>query len=89
MKRSPQIVTFGCRINAYESEVIRGALSESGVEDMVVVNTCSVTKEAKDKPDKPSGAPGETIPRRKLSSPAVRPKSIRAPMPPCPRSTAC
>ncbi|MEC7575391.1 MAG: tRNA (N(6)-L-threonylcarbamoyladenosine(37)-C(2))-methylthiotransferase MtaB, partial [Pseudomonadota bacterium] len=46
MKRSPQIVTFGCRINAYESEVIRGALSESGVEDMVVVNTCSVTKEA-------------------------------------------
>ena len=46
MKRSPQIVTFGCRLNAYESEVIRGALSESGVEDMVVVNTCSVTKEA-------------------------------------------
>ena len=46
MNRSPQIVTFGCRLNAYESEVIRGALSESGVEDMVVVNTCSVTKEA-------------------------------------------
>lgn len=46
MKRKPQIVTFGCRLNAYESEVIRSALLDTPTEDMVVINTCSVTHEA-------------------------------------------
>jgi len=46
MRRKPQIVTFGCRLNAYESEVIRGALSDAAAEDLVVINTCSVTHEA-------------------------------------------
>ncbi len=38
------IVTFGCRLNAYESEVMRG-LSAAAV-DTVIVNTCAVTAEA-------------------------------------------
>jgi threonylcarbamoyladenosine tRNA methylthiotransferase MtaB len=41
---SAEIITFGCRLNAYESEVIRdhaGALA-----DTVIVNTCAVTAEA-------------------------------------------
>ena len=46
MKRKPQIVTFGCRLNAYESEVIRSTLLDTPSEDMVVINTCSVTHEA-------------------------------------------
>jgi threonylcarbamoyladenosine tRNA methylthiotransferase MtaB len=46
MKRKPQIVTFGCRLNAYESEVIRSTLLDTPPEDMVVINTCSVTHEA-------------------------------------------
>ncbi|NBC31157.1 MAG: tRNA (N(6)-L-threonylcarbamoyladenosine(37)-C(2))-methylthiotransferase MtaB [Alphaproteobacteria bacterium] len=45
----PALITFGCRLNAYESEVIRrhaGAVeAESGV-PLVVVNTCAVTAEA-------------------------------------------
>ncbi|HTS39046.1 MAG TPA: tRNA (N(6)-L-threonylcarbamoyladenosine(37)-C(2))-methylthiotransferase MtaB [Xanthobacteraceae bacterium] len=38
-----EVVTFGCRLNAYESEVIRCA---AGNRDAVVVNTCAVTAEA-------------------------------------------
>jgi threonylcarbamoyladenosine tRNA methylthiotransferase MtaB len=38
------ILTFGCRLNAYESEVIRA--HTAGLDDTVVVNTCAVTAEA-------------------------------------------
>ena len=40
-----EILTFGCRLNAFESEVIRGHASGAG-DDLVVVNTCAVTAEA-------------------------------------------
>jgi threonylcarbamoyladenosine tRNA methylthiotransferase MtaB len=41
---SAQIFTFGCRLNTYESEVIRG--HTAALENTVVVNTCAVTAEA-------------------------------------------
>jgi len=41
-----KIVTFGCRLNAYESEVMRGHARAAGLEDAVIVNTCAVTAEA-------------------------------------------
>ena len=40
------IVTFGCRLNAYESEVIRKRAAEDGLTDAIVFNTCAVTNEA-------------------------------------------
>lgn len=40
------IVTFGCRLNAYESEVIRKRAAEDGLSDAIVFNTCAVTGEA-------------------------------------------
>src|SRR5512140_3847297 len=40
------IVTFGCRLNAYESEVIRKRAGEDGLSDAIVFNTCAVTGEA-------------------------------------------
>jgi threonylcarbamoyladenosine tRNA methylthiotransferase MtaB len=40
------VVTFGCRLNAYESEVIRHAAEAAGVGEAVIVNTCAVTGEA-------------------------------------------
>jgi threonylcarbamoyladenosine tRNA methylthiotransferase MtaB len=40
------IVTFGCRLNAYESEVIRERAAGDGLADAVVFNTCAVTGEA-------------------------------------------
>ena len=40
------VVTFGCRLNAYESELIRARAAEDGLTDAVVFNTCAVTGEA-------------------------------------------
>ncbi|GHD40102.1 tRNA (N(6)-L-threonylcarbamoyladenosine(37)-C(2))-methylthiotransferase MtaB [Thalassobaculum fulvum] len=41
-----RVETFGCRLNAYESEVIRGHLDAAGKSGAIVVNTCAVTAEA-------------------------------------------
>ena len=43
---SVDVVTFGCRLNAAESEVIRREAERAGFRDTVVVNTCAVTAEA-------------------------------------------
>ena len=40
------VVSFGCRLNAYESEAIREHLAAGGLEDVIVFNTCAVTAEA-------------------------------------------
>ncbi len=40
------VLTFGCRLNAYETEVIRGHLDAARDTDTIVVNTCAVTAEA-------------------------------------------
>ncbi len=42
----PRVVTFGCRLNALESEVIAGEARAAGLENAVIVNTCAVTTEA-------------------------------------------
>ncbi len=39
-------LTLGCRLNAYESEVMRGHAEAAGLTDAVIVNTCAVTSEA-------------------------------------------
>src|SRR5277367_4886298 len=56
---SVEIVTFGCRLNTYESEVMRGlaqqaagaapsdmVAGDAASRDTVIVNTCAVTAEA-------------------------------------------
>jgi threonylcarbamoyladenosine tRNA methylthiotransferase MtaB len=43
---SLEVVTFGCRLNAAESEVIRWQADAAGLSNAVVVNTCAVTAEA-------------------------------------------
>ncbi|HKZ95404.1 MAG TPA: tRNA (N(6)-L-threonylcarbamoyladenosine(37)-C(2))-methylthiotransferase MtaB [Hyphomicrobiaceae bacterium] len=42
----PLVITLGCRLNAYESEVVRRHASRAGLENCVIVNTCAVTGEA-------------------------------------------
>jgi threonylcarbamoyladenosine tRNA methylthiotransferase MtaB len=42
----PEIITFGCRLNAYESEVMRGHARAAGLDKAVIINTCAVTAEA-------------------------------------------
>jgi threonylcarbamoyladenosine tRNA methylthiotransferase MtaB len=44
--RDVEIVTLGCRLNTYESEVMRAAAAEAGLDDAVIINTCAVTGEA-------------------------------------------
>jgi threonylcarbamoyladenosine tRNA methylthiotransferase MtaB len=43
---SIEVLTFGCRLNAYESEAIRARAAEAQLRDTLVVNTCAVTQEA-------------------------------------------
>ena len=43
---SVDVVTFGCRLNIYESEVIRREAVAAGLNETVIVNTCAVTAEA-------------------------------------------
>ena len=40
------VVSFGCRLNAHEAEVMRAEASAAGLSDTVIVNTCAVTAEA-------------------------------------------
>ena len=46
MGKEPEIFTFGCRLNSYESEIIEQNLIEKGLKDIAVYNSCAVTKEA-------------------------------------------
>ena len=63
--RPSQVITLGCRLNSYESEVMRGHADKAGLDGAIIVNTCAVTGEAmrsarqtirraaKDNPDAP------------------------------------
>jgi threonylcarbamoyladenosine tRNA methylthiotransferase MtaB len=44
--RNIEVLTFGCRLNALESEVMRQRAAEAGLDGAVLVNTCAVTAEA-------------------------------------------
>ncbi|UTW59592.1 tRNA (N(6)-L-threonylcarbamoyladenosine(37)-C(2))-methylthiotransferase MtaB [Kordiimonas sp. SCSIO 12603] len=46
MTNKADIVTFGCRLNAYESEVMQRHADAAGLDDVIIVNTCAVTAEA-------------------------------------------
>jgi threonylcarbamoyladenosine tRNA methylthiotransferase MtaB len=43
---SPRTISFGCRLNTLESEVMRRRAAEAGMGDAILVNTCAVTAEA-------------------------------------------
>lgn len=43
---SPQVITFGCRLNTYESQVIKDLATQAGLPDAIIINTCAVTSEA-------------------------------------------
>ncbi|MDL2399593.1 tRNA (N(6)-L-threonylcarbamoyladenosine(37)-C(2))-methylthiotransferase MtaB [Rhizobium mayense] len=41
-----EVITFGCRLNTYESEVMRAKAEKAGLNNAILVNTCAVTGEA-------------------------------------------
>src|SRR5258706_4172908 len=43
---SVDIVTFGCRLNISESEVMRHEAQDAGITDTIIINSCAVTNEA-------------------------------------------
>jgi threonylcarbamoyladenosine tRNA methylthiotransferase MtaB len=43
---SVEVITFGCRLNAFESEVIAREAEIAGLEQTIVINSCAVTNEA-------------------------------------------
>jgi threonylcarbamoyladenosine tRNA methylthiotransferase MtaB len=43
---SVEVVTFGCRLNTFESEVIRREAESAGISDTIVINSCAVTSQA-------------------------------------------
>jgi threonylcarbamoyladenosine tRNA methylthiotransferase MtaB len=43
---SVETMTFGCRLNAYESEVMKVEAEKAGLSAALIVNTCAVTEEA-------------------------------------------
>ena len=45
-RNAPRVETFGCRLNIWESEVVRDQASSAGLNDAIIFNTCAVTAEA-------------------------------------------
>ncbi|CEJ10835.1 Threonylcarbamoyladenosine tRNA methylthiotransferase MtaB [bacterium YEK0313] len=60
-----EVVTFGCRLNTSESEVMQKLAAEAGLQDAIVINTCAVTAEA-------TRQARQTIRRMKRENPAAR-----------------
>src|SRR5690349_18801139 len=60
-----EVVTLGCRLNAFESEVMRRHAETAGLDETVIVNTCAVTAEA-------VRQAGQTIRRLKRERPGAR-----------------
>ncbi len=46
---SVEVVTFGCRLNIYESELIEKHAKNAGINNAIIFNSCAVTKEAERK----------------------------------------
>ena len=69
------VITFGCRLNAYESEVMRARARAAGLTEGVIVNTCAVTGEAERQartgdPPRAPAEPGGDDHRHRLRRPA-------------------
>ena len=41
-----ETLTFGCRLNAYEAEVMKAEAEKAGLDNAIIINTCAVTAEA-------------------------------------------
>jgi threonylcarbamoyladenosine tRNA methylthiotransferase MtaB len=82
----PEFITFGCRLNTYETEVMRTHAVKAGLENAIVFNTCAVTAEAtrqarqairrarKEKPDARiivTGCAAQTAPEMFVGMPEV------------------
>ena len=42
----PEVITFGCRLNSFESEIMHNHAQTAGMDNTIIFNTCAVTAEA-------------------------------------------
>ena len=63
--KTPKVITFGCRLNAYESEVMAAHAQSAGLSDAIIVNTCAVTAES-------TRQARQTIRRARRENPAAK-----------------
>src|SRR5436305_13999499 len=66
---SVDVVTFGCRLNAFESEVIRREAEQAGLEDTISVNSCALTNEAVAQPRQSTRRPKRDRPDARIVVP--------------------
>ena len=86
MNTKSEVITFGCRLNTYESEVIKKQTKAAKLNNSIIFNTCAVTLEAerqarqairrakKNKPDAEiivTGCAAQINPRKWASMPEV------------------
>jgi len=45
MNRNAEIITFGCRLNIYESEILKQGVKKANIKNTSVFNSCAVTSE--------------------------------------------
>ena len=45
MKRNAEIITFGCRLNIYESEILKQGVKDNNIKNTSIFNSCAVTSE--------------------------------------------
>lgn len=60
------VVTFGCRLNAYESEIIKKHAETAGLKDAIIFNTCAVTAEAERQARQAIRKAKRTFPHKKI-----------------------
>ncbi len=85
-KGAVEVITFGCRLNTYESEVMKAEAAKAGLDNAILVNTCAVTSEAvrqarqairraRGKTRKPASSSPVALPRRKRKTSLICPRS--------------
>ena len=88
-----EIVTFGCRLNTYESEVMRREAEAAGLarleDGAVIFNTCAVTAEAVRQARQAISKARRRTRKRGSSSPAAPRRPTRQALPQWPKSISC
>ena len=46
MTLNNKVITFGCRLNIFESQIIKDNIKIAGINNSIIINTCAVTNEA-------------------------------------------
>ena len=44
--KNQNVITFGCRLNSFDSQIIKERLDSEKLDNVFFINTCAVTKEA-------------------------------------------